>query len=243
MQDSLPLRFVGYVRVSTEEQARSGLSLLAQRERLAAWATAFGHELVEVISDEGESAKSLNRPGMRRIMQMIDRRQVDGVVAAKLDRLTRSTRDLGDMVERCERRRVALASVSESLDTSTACGRMVVSMIGAVAQWEREATAERTAAALDAKRKQGKRYCGKAPYGFAFAECGTMQEVIEEQRTLDAVESMLQSSVRPSLRGIGRTLAADAMLNRDGRPFNASSAVRLIEAVQRRQAARSKGAA
>jgi hypothetical protein len=70
-----------------------------------------------------------------------------------------------------------------------------------------------------------------------------MQEVIEEQRTLDAVESMLQSSVRPSLRGIGRTLAADAMLNRDGRPFNASSAVRLIEAVQRRQAARSKVAA
>lgn len=237
------MRFVGYVRVSTDEQARSGLSLLAQRERLAAWATAFGHELVEIVADEGESAKSLNRPGMQRIMQMIDRRQVDGVVAAKLDRLTRSTRDLGDMVERCEHRRVALASVSESLDTSTACGRMVVSMIGAVAQWEREATAERTAAALDAKRKQGKRYSGKAPYGFGFTECGTMQEVIEEQRTLDAVESLLQSSGRPSLRGIGRLLATSDMLNRDGRPFNASSVVGLIEAVERRQAARSKVAA
>ena len=75
---------------------------------------AFGHELVEIVADEGQSAKSLDRPGMQRILQMVDRKQVDGVVAAKLDRLTRSTRDLLDTIERCERRKVALASVSES---------------------------------------------------------------------------------------------------------------------------------
>lgn len=236
MQDTIPSRFVGYVRVSTEEQARSGLSIQAQRERLAAWATAFGHDMVEVVADEGESGKSFDRPGMKRVLQMIDRRQVDGVVAAKLDRLTRSTRDLGDLVARCERKRVALASVSESLDTSTACGRMVVSMIGAVAQWEREATAERTAAALDAKRKQGKRYCGKAPFGFSFNE-GTMQENAAEQRTLDAVGTMIEPHHRPSLREISRRLVALGMLNRDGRPFNASSIARLLEALDRRKVA------
>ncbi|MFN5975443.1 MAG: recombinase family protein, partial [Planctomyces sp.] len=68
MQETLPLRFVGYVRVSTEEQARSGLSLQAQRERLQAWAAAFGHVMVEIVADEGESAKSLERPGIRRVL-------------------------------------------------------------------------------------------------------------------------------------------------------------------------------
>jgi site-specific DNA recombinase len=233
MQETLPQRFVGYVRVSTDEQARSGLSIQAQRERLAAWATAFGYTLVDIVADEGASAKSLDRPGMQRILRMVERREVDGIVAAKLDRLTRSTRDLGDLVERCERRRVALASVSESLDTSTACGRMVVSMIGAVAQWEREATAERTAAALDAKRRQGRRYCGRAPYGFAFDAAGSMREDAGEQTTLDRVEDLRRDG--RSLRGIGRALADEGRLNRDGRPFGASTVQRLVVAVERRR--------
>ena len=234
MAQPLPLRFVGYIRVSTDEQARSGLSLQAQRERLVAWAAAFGHELVEVVSDEGVSAKSLYRPGMSRVLQMIDRKHVDGVVAAKLDRLTRSTRDLADLVDRCERREVALASVSESLDTSTACGRMVVSMLGVVAQWEREATAERTAAALDAKRRQGLRYCGKAPLGFGFAD-GLPVEDAAEQELLDAVESILRTAAHSSLRTIGRMLDARGVRNRNGRPFSASSVRRLVEAVGRRR--------
>jgi site-specific DNA recombinase len=237
MQEPLPRRYVGYVRVSTEEQARSGLSLQAQRERLAAWATAFGHELVEVISDEGESAKSLDRPGMQRVLQMIDGRHADGVVVAKLDRLTRSTRDLLDTIDRCERRRVALASVSESLDTSTACGRLLVTVLGAMAQMEREQTAERTAAALGAKRRQGRRYCRHAPFGYRFDDGGCMVEVEAEQRTLDAVADMLHSGRRPSLRGIAQLLAERGMFNRDGKVFNAASVAGLVEAVERRQGA------
>lgn len=237
MQESLPKRFVGYVRVSTDEQARSGLSLQAQRERLAAWATAFGHDLVEVVADEGESAKSLDRPGMQRILQMVDRKQVDGVVAAKLDRLTRSTRDLLDTIERCERRKVALASVSESLDTSTACGRLLVTVLGAMAQMEREQTAERTAAALGAKRRQGRRYCRHAPFGYRFDDGGCMVEVDAEQRILDAVADIMQAAERPSLRTMSRELWSRGMSNRDGKPFNAASVARLVEAVERRQGA------
>ena len=233
MQETIPQRFVGYVRVSTEEQARSGLSIQSQRERVAAWATAFGYTLVDVVSDEGASAKTLVRVGMARVLRMIDRREVDGIVVAKLDRLTRSTRDLGELVERCERRRVALASVSESLDTGTACGRMVVSMIGAVAQWEREATAERTAVALDAKRRNGRRYSGRAPYGFAFVG-SSMQEVPDEQSTLDRV-SILRREQR-SLRAIGKALASEGRLNRDGRTFGASTVQRLLIADDRRKA-------
>jgi site-specific DNA recombinase len=234
MQETLPLRFVGYVRVSTDEQARSGLSLQAQRERLQAWASAFGHVLVDLVADEGASAKNLDRPGMQRVLSMVERRQVDGVVAAKLDRLTRSTRDLADLVDRCERRRVALASVSESLDTSTACGRLVVSMLGVVAQWEREATAERTAVALDAKRRQGRRYSGKAPYGYRFDGDGSMVADAAEQALLDEVEALAEAK-SASLRAIGRMLAERGALNRSGKPFGASSVARLVEAVGRRR--------
>jgi site-specific DNA recombinase len=234
MQETLPLRFVGYVRVSTEEQARSGLSIQAQRDRLQAWASAFGHVLVEVVADEGESAKTLDRPGVVRVLSMIDRRQVEGVVVAKLDRLTRSTRDLADIVETCERRRVALASVSESLDTSTACGRLVVSMLGVVAQWEREATAERTSAALDAKRRQGRRYCGKAPYGYRFVD-GMLVADEQEQAIVDAVAVLIGDPSAPSLRSISRNLAERGILNRNGRPFTASSVARIVDAVGRRR--------
>jgi len=239
MQETLPLRFVGYVRVSTDEQARSGLSLQAQRERLQAWASAFGHVLVDIVADEGASAKNLDRPGMQRVLAMVERRQVDGIVAAKLDRLTRSTRDLADLVDRCERRRVALASVSESLDTSTACGRLVVSMLGVVAQWEREATAERTAVALAEKRRQRRRYCGKAPFGFRFDGCALVEDA-EEQALLDDVEALLHCGDGQSLRTISRMLASRGVLNRNGRPFTASSVARLVDAVGRR---RTEGAA
>jgi site-specific DNA recombinase len=233
MEHSLPMRFIGYVRVSTEEQARSGLSIQAQRERLQAWASAFGHVLVGIEHDEGASAKNMKRPGVQRVVQMIDRRQVDGVVVAKLDRLTRSTRDLADIVERCERRRVALASVSEALDTSTACGRLVVSMIGVVAQWEREQAAERTEEALAVKRRQGRRYCGRSPFGYRFDD-DMLVEDAAEQALLDDVESIL-SGGRVSLRTIGRMLAERGLRNRSGRPFTASSVARLVEAVASRR--------
>jgi site-specific DNA recombinase len=232
MPETLPNAFVGYIRVSTDEQARSGLSLQSQRERVEAWARMYGHSLVDIVSDEGVSARSLDRPGMQRVLRMVERREVRGIIVAKLDRLTRSTRDLADMVDLCDRKRVALASVSESLDTSTACGRMVVSMIGVVAQWEREATAERTAAALDAKRRRGLRYSGRAPYGYAFDGAGGLQASLDEQATLDMVDE-LRSSGR-SLRDIGRMLAERGRLNRDGRPFGASTVQRLLVAAERR---------
>jgi DNA invertase Pin-like site-specific DNA recombinase len=176
---------------------------------------------------------------MQRVLAMVERRQADGVVAAKLDRLTRSTRDLADIVERCERRRVALASVSESLDTSTACGRLVVSMLGVVAQWERESAAERTADALDAKRRQGRRFSGKSPFGYRF-DGDALVEDADEQALLDDVESLVRSGDGPSLRAISRMLAERGALNRNGRPFTASSVARLVDAVGRR---RSQGAA
>jgi site-specific DNA recombinase len=148
---------IGYVRVSTEKQADQGVSLEAQAEKVRAMAIVHAAEFKDTIVESGESAKNLNRPGMARLLQMVDARQVDVVIVAKLDRLTRSVKDLCVLLERFERRGVALISVAESLDTSSAAGRLVLNIMTAVSQWEREAIGERTRDAMRHKRSQGHR--------------------------------------------------------------------------------------
>jgi len=152
---SPPTRVVGYVRVSTEQQASEGVSLDAQRTKLSAYATALDLELVAVFEDAGLSAKSLQRPGLAAALALLDAGGADGIVVTKLDRLTRSVRDLGDLVDRYFSDRFSLLSVNDAIDTRTAAGRLVLHVLAAVSQWEREATAERTRDALGQLRWSG----------------------------------------------------------------------------------------
>ncbi len=143
---------IGYVRVSTDKQADKGASLEAQASRIQAMATVQNADLVDVVIDGGESAKSMNRPGLRRVLALVEAGKVEAVIVAKLDRLTRSVKDLCELLELFERKHVALISVAESLDTGSAAGRLVITIMGAVSQWEREAIGERTREVLRHKR-------------------------------------------------------------------------------------------
>jgi len=156
---------VGYVRVSTEDQVKTGTSLDAQRERIAAHCVASDRVLSEVYVDEGESAKDLKRPEIQKLLERVDRGEIGAVVILKLDRLTRSVRDLADLLERFAKRGVALVSITETLDTGTATGNLVINLIASVAQWERLAIGERTSMALGHKRRHGAVY-GKTPFGW-----------------------------------------------------------------------------
>jgi Resolvase, N terminal domain len=132
------MRAIGYARVSTDKQADHGVSLEAQEAKIRAMATVQGAAIIELIVDGGESAKDLKRPGMDRLLTLVDERKVDTVIIAKLDRLTRSVKDLAELLERFQRRGVSLVSVAESLDTGSAAGRLVINIMTAVSQWERE---------------------------------------------------------------------------------------------------------
>jgi DNA invertase Pin-like site-specific DNA recombinase len=151
------MQAIGYVRVSTDRQAEQGVSLEAQEAKIRAMATVQGADLDEVIVDGGESAKSLNGPGLQRLLALINAGKVQAVIVAKLDRLARSVKDLCGLLELFEKRKVALISVAESLDTGSAAGRLVITIMAAVSQWEREAIGERTRDALTHKRPQGER--------------------------------------------------------------------------------------
>lgn len=154
---ALRTRAVGYVRVSTEQQAEAGVSLQAQRKKMDAYALAMDLELVAVFEDAGLSAKTLARPGLCAALAMLEDGHADVLMIVKLDRLTRSVRDLGELVERYFASRFSLLSLADSIDTRTASGRLVLHVLGAVSQWEREATGERTRDALAQLREKGVR--------------------------------------------------------------------------------------
>jgi DNA invertase Pin-like site-specific DNA recombinase len=179
------MRAIGYARVSTDKQADRGVSLEAQQEKIRAMAVVQGAALQDLIVDAGESAKTLDRPGMERLLALVDARKVDVVIIAKLDRLTRSVKDLAQLLERFTRRGVALVSVAESLDTNTAAGRLVLNIMVSVSQWEREAIGERTRDAM-AHMKATRQAYSPTPYGFARngdmlaaadGEQGTVQQI------------------------------------------------------------------
>jgi site-specific DNA recombinase len=179
----------------------------------------MGWNVSQVIRDAGASAKSLQRPGMAVLLEGIRLGRVGRVIVVKLDRLTRSTRDLADLIELVAKHDCALVSVSESLDSSSASGRLVVNMLGVVAQWEREAIGERTGAALAHKRHQRVAY-SRTP--FAYRREGDRLVAIPEMRAILA-EMQRRDAAGESYRQIGAWLSAEGVTPPRGLAWYASS--------------------
>jgi DNA invertase Pin-like site-specific DNA recombinase len=218
---------IGYVRVSTDRQAEQGVSLEAQEAKIRAMATVQSAELIDVIVDGGESAKSLNRPGLQRLLALINSGKVQAVIVAKLDRLTRSVKDLCELLELLEKRKVALISVAESLDTGSAAGRLVITIMGAVSQWEREAIGERTRDALRHKRGQGQRV-GNIAFGSRLAPDGHhLEPEPGEQASLAEIRRLRNQGA--TLRGIAATLNDRALRTRRGTPWRLESVARVVK--------------
>lgn len=222
-------RAVCYARVSSEEQATTGISLAAQETKLRAYCLALDIEVISVEIDAGVSAKSLNRPALQRALTTLRRGDADALVICKLDRLTRSVRDLGTLLDGYFAERFSLLSVGDSIDTRSAAGRLVLNLLTSVAAWEREAGGERVAAVLAHKASRGEYVGGRMPYGFALGDGGVAlvevpgeQEVIREARALHA-RGM-------SLRAVAATLAEAGRHARSGRVFAPSAIAAMLVA-------------
>jgi site-specific DNA recombinase len=229
-------RAVAYVRVSTDKQADHGVSLDAQEAKVRAYASLYDIDLVEIVVDAGVSAKTLDRPGLAKVLGMVKRRTVDAVLVCKLDRLTRSVSDLGRLVEdhfsekkNSSKKAAALLSVEEQIDTRTAGGRLVLNVLGSVAQWEREAIGERTKTAMRHKASQGEYTGGKAPYGFQVASDGVHLEECEAEQAVMRIARALRDEGL-SLRKVAALLAERGMLTREGNTFAAHQVTRLVAA-------------
>ncbi len=159
------MSFIGYIRVSTDEQARQGISLLAQESKIIDYAKLNDLDLSKVIHDEGESGKDLKRPGMEEIIWLAKDKKIQGVIVYKLDRLSRRVLDTLNLIELFDKYGVAFHSITERIDTKTAMGRFFITILSALAQMERDLISERTKGALNFKRSQGG-LAGGVPYGY-----------------------------------------------------------------------------
>lgn len=225
-----------YVRVSTDEQAASGLGMESQLARCRAYVAAMlgADVVVKVYTDAGQSAASMDRPALQELLAAARRRELSAVVVLKLDRLTRRIRDLLDAVDLFGRYDVALHSVSERIDASTATGRMMLSLLGIFAEWEREQICERTRAAVHAKRARGEAF-GFDPLG-ARAVAGRLEAVASEVAAIDLMVSRRAEGA--SLREIAAELTTAGVETKRGGQWRACTVDVVLRRVAREGAAR-----
>jgi len=208
------MKAIGYIRVSTEEQAKEGVSLDNQEAKIKAYCDSQDWKLVKVFSDEGFSGKDMKREGLEKLVSFLEADHVDVVVVYKTDRLTRKQRHLYQLLEDIfEKKGVGFKSVTEPFDTTTAMGKGFLGMLGVFAQLEGDLISERTREALAYKIKQGE-YLGSPPLGFEALE----KELKKNNDELEVVEEIFKlkkgrGKNRLSLRQISsRTLSIPCSL-------------------------------
>lgn len=219
------VRAIGYIRVSTEEQSTTGVSLDAQKAKLEAYAALYDIELIGIEVDAGVSAKTLDRAGLQSALAKLDAGVADALIVVKLDRLTRRVADLDTLIERYFGSRFTLMSVSEQIDTSSAAGRLVLNVLTSVAQWERETTSERTKTALQHKKAQGQ-HVGSAGFGFQMIE-KKLTKVQTEHETIAVIQEM--KSKGHTLQAIADHLNANGYQTQRGGKWHPTTVANVVK--------------
>lgn len=209
---------IGYIRVSTEEQSREGVSLEMQAAKIRQYAELNDLELSIILEDAGISAKNISgRPGFQKALEMLYSRKADALICWKLDRPFRSTQDALTVAERLNKQGRALISISEKLDTTSAIGEFFFTLMASLAQMERRLVGERTLAALAQKRAKGEKTGGSCPYGFDVDEDGKLVPKEREQRILSRINVLRTDGY--SIRRIVRALEVEGFRTRKGSLF------------------------
>lgn len=190
---------LAYVRVSTVEQATEGASLDAQRAAVVAEAERRGWD-VEVVADEGYSAKDLKRPGLSAALERLDVGEADALIATRLDRVSRSVADFAGLLARAKRRSWRMVLLSPNLDTEDAAGKFTAHVLAAAAEYERDLIGARTREGMAQRRAEGV-HVGRPR---VLSE-GVVRRIVEER------------AAGSTLRQIAEGLSADRVLTARGR--------------------------
>lgn len=132
MEDSSNKSVGIYVRVSTDEQAKEGYSISAQKEKLKAYCVSQGWASFKFYVDEGKSAKDTHRPSLELLLRHIEQGIIDTVLVYRLDRLTRSVRDLYTLLDYFDKYNAVFRSATEVYDTGSATGRLFITLVAAI---------------------------------------------------------------------------------------------------------------
>ena len=191
-----------------------------------------------MVRDDGYSAKDLKRPGLARILTELQGkgRRFDGIVVTKLDRLTRSVRDLVRLTDLADKYKVALVSIQEAVDTGTATGQLFRTIVTSISEWERGVIGERTREALAYKRRNGERV-GGLPYGFALVADGKhLISVPAEGKVLARIGKERAKGMSFGLITDG--LNADRIQTKGGSRWHAATVRSVLATARRREEGR-----
>ena len=206
-----------YLRVSTVEQSVEGYSISAQKNRLEAYCVSQGWEVVHWYVDEGISAKDTDRPELKRLLKGVEKKAFDTVLVYRLDRLTRSVLDLYSLLQTFESHDVKFKSATEVYDTTTATGRLFLTLIASLAQWERENLAERVSFGMEEKAKQGEWTVAAPPYGYM--KENDELKIVESEAII--IKRIFHTYIEGRLgtRKIANQLNDEGLRSRNGKPF------------------------
>lgn len=209
---------IGYIRVSTSEQALEGVSLEAQRAKITAWALANDYALAAIYEDAGITGTSLDkRPGLKAAIAQTSKGMA--LVAYSISRIARSTRDMLQIADQIQSKGADLVSLTEKIDTTTAAGKMVFRMLAVMSEFERDVIAERTTGALAHKKSKREVY-SPVPLGFE-AQDGNLLPNAAEMEVVLNIRSMRSSGL--SLRAIASRLNDMGTVGKHGGKFHAST--------------------
>ena len=240
------MRLIGYVRVSTDDQASHGVSLAAQEQRLRAHAEAHGYILQGVARDEGVSGKvpPLRRPGLRSALEAVNAGAADGLVFLKLDRLSRSVRDILKLADEAKRSGWHLLSVSEHIDTSTAAGKFTLGVLALLAEMERDQLGERTRLGMQQVARENRSRSSRLPFGYRVSgapEATVMKAGDRRPLVEDASEMrLLRLILRQRAKGLGAQRIAKGLNSKDRgnprtkKPWTTSTVAAILRTAARR---------
>jgi len=211
-----------YIRVSTEDQAKHGISLQAQEEALKNYCKALGYEIFKIYRDEGRSGKDLeHRPEMVKMLQDAELRKFQSIFIYKLDRFSRSLMDLITTIERLKEWGIDFVSLQDKIETTSASGKLMFHIISAFAEFERNVTSERTRFTMKSKFQNGG-LITKAPLGYKIinkelipAENSfIVQEIYQAFLNSDISLTQLSKKYNLSVNGLKKVLANETYLGK-----------------------------
>jgi DNA invertase Pin-like site-specific DNA recombinase len=211
-----------YARVSHEEQAKFGISVDNQIDRLKEYAKRENLQIVDIFIDEGFSAGTTKRPALQEMLSRL--KEFDEILFTKLDRFTRNVLDANEMVKVLQRQGVAIKAIDEEdIDTTTADGEFLFNMKVSLAQRELKKGSERITTVFDYMVKQGKPISGSQPYGYKIeTKADGSKRIIKDTETEQIVDEIFAHFITyQSIRGTARHINEKYNLDRSYNRYNA----------------------